>query len=498
MTTSVSSASSTSGTISSAGIGSGLDVDSIVTKLMAIEQQPLTALQTASTTLDSKISAFGSIASQLSSLNDAVTTLALPATWNSKTVSSSNSAAVGASVISGSSASATSVSVQVTQLAQAQSVASNPVATGNSFGAGTLTLQLGTWSGTPAGFAAGSAASVSVSVDQGDSVQTIASKINKAGAGVSATVLHDLSGDRLLLSSSATGAANGFRVQTSDTAGTTGASLSSLAFDDPASGNGMAANPISYGLNAQATINGIAVTSASNTLDSTVPGLTLTLSQVTTSPVAITTSNDTTSQTTAVNNFVKAYNAMNEMINSATAYDSTTQTAALLQGDSTTTGLQTALRSLASAISGGGSSSGNALQHLSDLGISVAKDGAGDLTVDTTKLATALKNPTAVSNFFTAAAPTDGSSDNATGFATRMSAFLQGAIGSSGMLAAKTASLQAQKTDNGKQQDAINSRLTTVEANLRKQYTDLDTQMASLTALNTYITQQIAAWNKSS
>src|SRR6202000_3329376 len=110
---------------------------------------------------------------------------------------------------------------------------------------------------------------------------------------------------------------------------------------DPASGNGVAANPIQYGGNAQATINGIAVTSASNTLDSTLPGLTLTLSQVTTTPVAITTSNDTTSQTTAVNNFVKAYNAMNEMINSATAYDSTTQTAALLQGDSTTTGLQT-------------------------------------------------------------------------------------------------------------------------------------------------------------
>jgi flagellar hook-associated protein 2 len=477
-------------TISSAGIGSGLDVESIVTKLMAIEKQPLTALQTQASALDSKISAFGTITSQLSALNDSVTALSLPATWSSKTVSSSNTTAVSASV-SGTGALTTSFSLQVSQLAQGQSVASSAVTAGSGFGAGSLSIQLGTWAGTTPAFTAGSAAAVSVTVAQGDSMSTIAGKINAAGAGVTATVIKDLSGERLLMRSTATGEASGFRIQTTDGAGATGPSLAALAFDNPSAGAGMAANPVQYGLNAKASINGVAIASASNTLADTVPGLTLTLSQVTTAPVEIAVSNDTGSQTTAVNAFVKAYNAMNEMFNAATKYDSTTKTGALLQGDSTTTGLQTAMRTLIGAVSGGGGT----LQRLSDLGISISKDGAGDLAIDSTKLAAALKDPVGVGAFFTSAT---GKSDSATGFATRMKTFLDGAIGSAGILAVKTTSLQSQKTSNGKDQARLSDRLTTVEANMRKQYSALDTKMASLTALNSYITQQIAQWNKTS
>ena len=474
-------------TISSAGIGSGLDVESIVTKLMAIEKQPLTVLKTQASALDSKISAFGAITSQLSALNDSVTALTLPATWSSKTVSSSNTAAVAASV-SGTGALATSFSLQVSQLAQGQSVASNAVTAGSGFSAGTLSLQLGTWAGTTPAFTVGSAAAVSVTVAQGDSMSTIAGKINAAGAGVTATVIKDLSGERLLMRSTATGEASGFRVQTTDGAGATGPSLAALAFDNPSAGAGMAANPVQYGLNAKATINGVAITSASNTLADTVPGLTLTLSQVTTAPVEIAVKNDTGSQVSAVDAFVKAYNAMNEMFNAATKYDSTTKTGALLQGDATTTGLQTAMRTLIGAVSGGG-----ALQRLSDLGISIAKDGAGDLAIDSTKLATALKDTVGVATFFTSA---NATSSSATGFATRMKTFLDGAIGSAGILATKTTSLRGQKTSNGKDQDRLNDRLTAVEANMRKQYSTLDTKMSSLTALNAYITQQIAQWNK--
>ena len=474
-------------TISSAGIGSGLDVESIVTKLMAIEKQPLTALQRQASAIDSRISAFGTITSQLSALNDSATALALPATWNSKTVSSSNTAAVSASV-SGTGALATSFSLQVSQLAQGQSVASSAVSVGSSFGAGTMSIQLGTWAGATPAFTAGSVAAVSVTVAQGDNMATIAGKINSAGAGVTATVIKDLSGERILMRSTATGEASGFRIQTTDGTGATGRSLAALAFDNASAGVGMAANAVQYGLNARATINGVAIASASNTLADTVPGMTLTLSQVTTVPVEIAVSNDTGSQTTVVNAFVKAYNAMNEMFNAATKYDSTTKTGALLQGDSTTTGLQTAMRTLIGAVSGGG-----ALQRLSDLGISIAKDGAGDLAIDSTKLAKALKDPVGVGAFFSSAV---GKSDSTTGFATRMRTFLMGAIGSAGILATKTTSLQSQKTSNGKDQNRLSDRLTTVEANMRKQYSALDTKMSSLTALNSYITQQIAQWNK--
>ena len=134
-------------------------------------------------------------------------------------------------------------------------------------------------------------------------------------------------------------------------------------------------------------------------------------------------------------------------------------------------------------------------QRLSDLGYRIAKNGAGDLALDSTKLGTALKDPAAVQQFFAAAA---GSSDSVTGFATRFSAFTRSTIGSDGSLSSKTTALQSQKTRNSKDQDRLNDRLTLVEQRLRKQYTSLDGTMNSLTALSSYVTQQIAQWNRSS
>ncbi|RYY91989.1 MAG: flagellar cap protein FliD, partial [Comamonadaceae bacterium] len=188
--------------------------------------------------------------------------------------------------------------------------------------------------------------------------------------------------------------------------------------------------------------------------------------------------------------FVKAYNAVNQLINAATRFDTASQSGALLQGDSTTTGLQTALRGMVGALAG----SGGALQRLSDVGISIAKDGAGDLAVESTRLATALKDPTAVQAFFVG---TGGAADGSAGFATRLSGFLQTAIGSGGLLGSKTTSLQSQKTLNNKSQDKLGDRLTLVEERMRKQYTALDTRMASLNALGAYVAQQVASWNKS-
>jgi flagellar hook-associated protein 2 len=455
-----------------------------------VEKRPLTKLQTQASALDSRISAFGTIKSQLSTLSDAVNKLTLAATWNAKTVASSDTKAVTASVTSGSSASVSSFSIAVSKLARAQSVASAPVAAGAGVGSGTLSINLGQWdsaSGTPT-FTAAGAAAVSVSIASTDTMADIAGKINAAGAGVTATVLKDISGERLLVRSASTGEATGFRVQaTDDGTDTAQVGLGILSFDAP--GVGMAANPVQYGQNAAATVNGIAITSASNTLDGTVPGLSMTLLQETTTPVEIVATTDTTSMTAAIQGFVTAYNAMNQMLNEATKYDATSKTAALLQGDATTTGLQNALRSLVGAASGGG-----ALGYLSDLGVSIAKDGAGNLAIDSAKLATALKDPAAVQQFFSAA---KGPSELATGFATRLYAFTREAVGSDGALSGKTASLQVQKTGNSKEQDRVSDRLAITEARLRKQYSALDSTVASMTALNTYITQQIAQWNKS-
>lgn len=480
------------GTISTSNIGSGLDIDGIITKLMAIEKQPLTALQTTATTIDTKISAFATLTSTLSTLSDAAAALSKPATWSAKAVTSSNSTAVGASVSSGTAASLASYSVEVSQLARIQSVSSGAQVAGTGFGGGTLSIQLGTWgntSGTPGAsdFTAGTAAAVNLTVTQGETLTSIASRINALGAGVNATVMKDLSGERLVLNSKTTGEASGFRIQaTSD--GTPGADMASLAFDNPSAGTGMAGNPVQYALNATAKINGVAISSATNTMTDTIPGITFQLSQVTTSPVTIAVTPDNKGMRAALDTFVQSYNAMNTMLNSATKYDATAKTGALLQGDSATTGLQNALRNLIGASAGSGT-----LQNLSSVGITLLKGGNGNLTLDGTKADAALADPAAVQNFFVT-----GSGDGAPqGFGSRLAAFTANAIGSSGAFATRTASLQTEKTGNTKDQDRLNDRLTNTEDRLRKQYSTLDANLASLTALNTYVTQQIATWNKS-
>ncbi len=484
-------------TISSAGIGSGLDVNSIVTQLMAVERQPLAALATRSRTLDSKISAFGSIKSQLSTLGDAVAKLASAKTWDAKSATSSNGAAVGVNVSDSSLAAATSFSVAVSQLARGQSVASNAVGTNAGFGSGSLSIQLGTWngggsSGSSTTFSPGADSPFAVSVSEGDTLSMIAAKINAADGGVNATVLRDPSGDRLLLNSKSTGQSAGFRVQATDDVGsasTSGLSLAALAFDPTAGPGGMAANPVQYALDTQAAINGIAVTSSTRVLDNTVPGLALSVSQVTSEPVQIAVGDDTAAMRSAIDGFVSSYNAMNGVLNAATKYDASTKTGALLQGDSTTVGLQSALRRMIGALSGGG-----ALQRLSDLGVSVGKD-AGNLVVDPARLDTALKSPQAVKQFLSAAI--DPTSDSATGFASRFAAFARAAVASDGSLGSKATALQSQKTGLSRDQDRLNDRLTLVEQRLRKQYGSLDTKVGSLTALNNYISQQIAQWNRS-
>ena len=489
-------------TISSAGIGSGLDVNTIVTQLMAVERQPLNALASKTRTLDSKISAFGSIKSQLSTLGDTVAKLSLARTWDAKSAISSNGSAVGVSVSDGSLAAATSFGVTVSQLARGQSIASAAVEAGAGFESGNLLIQLGTWSGGGSGgaspaFSPGAGSPVAVPIGSGDTLAVIAAKINAADGGIGATVLRDPGGDRLLLNSKSTGQAAGFRIQAMDDPagsgvgdlGTTGLSLSAFAFDPANSAGGMAANPVQYALDTNATINGIAVTSPTRVLDDTVPGLALNVSQITADPVQITIGSDTAAMRGAIDTFVNAYNAMNGLLNATTRYDASSKTGALLQGDSTAVGLQLALRRMVGALSGGGT-----LQRLSDLGVSITKDG-GNLAVDPTRLDAALKSPQAVKQFLSAGV--DPARDSATGFATRFAAFTRAAAASDGSLTGKTAALQSQKTGLGRDQTRLTDRLTLVEQRLRKQYTSLDTTVSSLTALNNYIGQQITQWNRS-
>ncbi len=442
-------------TISSQGIGSGLDVKSIVSQLVALEKQPLTKLQTAAAVINTKISAFGQIKSLASAVSAAAGTLNSLTTWNAVSATSSNESAVAASAVGGTSSNV--FTFQVTALAKAQSYSSAalPLPAGTPLGAGTLKITM-----------TGASSPVDIAVAATDSVTEIASKINGSGAGVTAAVLNDASGERLLLRSKTTGLANGFTVAGNNT---DALHLSRLV-------NG--ATTVAA-VDAAATINGsIPVTSSTNTFSNVVSGVTLTAKEVMTSAADITVGSNRATVTSAVDTFVKAYNDLNSMLQELTKYDAGTKSAGLLQGDTTAVGLQNAIRGVLQS-----STAGSAYARLADVGIN--QELGGNLAVNSSKLATALGNGDEVKKLFT----NDNANTLTNGFARKFKTFADGLLATDGFFS----SLEA----NSKDQSRLNEKVSRVEAALNRRYSALDTQMASLTALNAYVAQQVTMWNKS-
>jgi len=198
---------------------------------------------------------------------------------------------------------------------------------------------------------------------------------------------------------------------------------------------------------------------------------------------------DTAAMKKNIQDFVTAYNAVNDLLSTSTKYDAETKTAGVLQGDNTAVGLQGALRMLTMGSVGGS----GALQRLSDIGISLQQ--GGKLSVDETKLDKALQDPTALKPLFATAADSAGQGG---GIAVQFKNFTSGLLSLDGLMNNKSDALEAAKKRNTSEQDKVNDRAAVVEKRLRAQYTALDAKMGQLTALNSYISQQVAAWNKSS
>ena len=464
-------------TISSPGIGSsGLDVKSIISQLVALEKKPLEKLQLAAATVQTKISVFGQIKSLVSALNDSVGKLTSVTGWNGVAASSSDTSAVTVSAIGGTQP--TSFSVEVQGLAKAQSSYTMPLLpVGGAIGEGTLRLEIGQWAG--AVLTPGSGTPVDLTISATDTVADIASKINGANAGVTATVLSDASGDRLLLSGKNTGLAAGFQLSvTSDTDGdpADALGLSRLV-------NGSVTNQAAS--NATATINGIPVSSATNVFANSVAGVTFTAVKETTAPVTLAIAKDTSAVKKNIEDFVKAYNEINGVLNEATKYDQATKTGGLLQGDSTTLALQNALRAAVQSMSTGSSMYG----RLSDIGVSALR--GGNLEVDSTKLGKALDNMDELKALFSSTTP-----GNAEGIAVRLKGLTKTLLASDGYFKSKDDNLKRSLDNNAKDQVRVNEKVSRVEAALTRRYSALDVQLTSLNSLNSYLTQQITQWNK--
>ncbi len=474
--------------ISSAGIGSGLDVTSIVTQLMNIEKQPLTLLQTKASGLQTKLSAYSTVKSALSGLQDAAAALQDASLWKGRTFASNNTSAVTGSA--SSSALATSFSLDVIDMAQAQSIRSTSLPTGSAIGAdGRLDIQGGQWTGTD--FTAGSGSAVSIDIAATDTLTDIASKINGASAGVTAVVVKSGANDQLLIRGNATGEASGFQIKSFDgggseiTDGVTG--VGGLAYDyDINAGSFFGMTQTQAAQNSNISIDGITVSSATNTVSDAVPGVTLNLLSKTTSPVQITVGVDKDAVKAKIDAFQTAYNKVNSNLADLTKYDAASKKAGTLQGDSTAVGLQNILRTML----GANGPTGTTISRLSDMGLELQRDGS--LSTNSKKLSTALENLSDLNTFFTAS---NGSAAS-NGIAKRLNDFIRTANGVDGNISGRSSALQSAITRNSKDQEAFSSRLTKKQAQLYAQFNALDTKMGTLSSLNSFITQQVAQWNK--
>jgi len=452
--------------ISSAGIGSGLDVAKIVEQMVTAEKIPLKKLEAKAEGIQTQISTYGEIKSLTSKLGDIVSKLTRDSAWNGVNISSSNSTISGS--MTGIAAPGT-YNIQVTQLAQAQTTViggagAAALAKDETMGAsGKLTLKKGVGANEVV---------KELDISSSDTLTKIAAKVNEAGMGIQASVVTDVDGkERLMLRSKDSGTGNSFTVGIDPALTKLGQTNSQLA------------------QNAVVKLNGVTVESNSNTFANTIPGMSFSVSEITTNSATMTVKTDTEAIKKSLQEFVDAYNELNDLLSKSTKYTEETKTAGVLQGDSATVSLQNTLRMLTQGISG----STGAFTRLSDIGIQMRQGGG--LTVDSTKLDKGLANVDDLKALFANKANSMGQGG---GIAVNFKAVTDKLLAFDGTLNSKTDSLERTLKSNGAEQDKVNKRATTLEERLYKQYSALDGKMSSLNALNSYVSQMVTTWNKSS
>ncbi len=447
--------------ISSAGLGSNIDVNGLVSQLMAIERRPLEVLSRKQSLLNSEISAYGRLKSALASLQSAVANLkdagdfqvfkATPANDAYLTATADGTAIAGVHAIT------------VSQLAQAQKLVSSAFAdTGTTqVGTGTLTFSNGS-------------NSFSVAIDaSNNTLAGIANAINSAtdNFGVSATILNDGSGYRLVLSPRETGTAKAITVSVSgdgDGSNTDNAGLSRLSYVSGAYN----LTQTQAAQDAVLTVDGLAgITSSSNTVTGVIQGVTLKLKATGSTDLDVAT--DTAAITQKVNDFISAYNKL------VSEMDDLHKKGGALEARNT---VLTIRSQVASVFNTAITLTGVNYNYLSQIGVSFQKDGKLALDDSTFKGALEGRFNDVVSLF----------TDATQGFSQRLYTELGNLLQSDGVLDAATDSLDAQIRDLDLRKDQLQARLDRMEQRLRTQFAALDALVGSLQQTSVTLTRQLS------
>ncbi|MDM0070955.1 flagellar filament capping protein FliD [Variovorax sp. J31P207] len=479
-------------TITSLGVGSNLDLATLLTQLQTAESQPLVALDAKAKSYTSKLSAYGTVQSALGVLQSAAKKLSDPALFQSVTGTPTVSGILAASSTDASSAG--NYSITVSQLAQSQSaIAAGQASTTTAIGSGKITIDFGTITGGTLDPATGKYSGATFAADatrvakpitidaSNNTLAGIRDAINGADAGVTASIVNDGSGtpNRLVLVSTQTGEASSMRISVDGDA-----ALQNLLGNDPAGTQNLKQTVAAQ--NAKLTVNGIAITSASNTVKEAIQGSTLTL--VNTGTTGLSMKANTSSVTSAINDFVKAYNSLQSTATTLTAYDADTKTGAALMGDSTLRNLQTRIRQALTTPQAGGT---DGFKVLTEIGVSFQKDGT--LAVDSTKLDKALGSKLeGVANLFASA------TGSTAGYGKQIDALVTDLNSTGGSLKVASDGVTATIKQLDKQYDAMQTRVDDTVERYRKQFNQLDVLVNSMNSTLSYLKQQFDAMSSSS
>lgn len=478
-------------TISSLGVGSNLDLSTLLKQLQTAESQPLVALEAKAKSYTSKLSAYGSLQSALGVLQGAAKKLSDPALFQAVTGTPTVSGILSASSTDASSAG--SYSITVSKLAQAQSaITAGQASTTTAIGNGKITIDFGTITGGTLDAATGKYSGAGFTPDASriakpitidatnNTLGGIRDAINAADAGVTASIVNDGSGtpNRLVLVSTQTGAASSMRISVDGDA-----ALQNLLNNDPSGTQNLQQSVAAQ--NAELTVNGIAITSASNTVKEAIQGTTLTLVSAGTTSLSM--KPNTTSVKTAINDFVKAYNSLQSTATTLTAYDADTKTGAPLVGDSTLRMLQSRIRQALTTPQIGGP---NEMKVLTEIGVGFQKDGT--LAVDSTKLDKALDaNLEGVSKLFASA------TGSTAGYGKQLDALVEDLNRTGGSLKVATDGVTSTIKQLDEQYDAMQVRVDATVDRYRKQFSQLDVLINSMNSTMSYLTKQFDAMNAS-
>jgi flagellar hook-associated protein 2 len=441
------SGSSTSGT---SGFGQGINVQQFVQFALANQTATIAALQNQQTSLNTQSAEITKISTDLSNLDNAVFALNDPlGVLSSQVATSSNSAVVNATA----SSTATSGSHSITV---------NSLATTSSYYTGALTTSTSTIAAGTFQVKVGSNPAATVTVDStNNTLSQVANTINNQNIGVNASVIQDSNGYRLALVSSASGAPGDITVSGNTT---------SLTFTKPVTGT-----------NASLVVDGIPISSASNTVSNVINGVTLSLgSPSPTTPVTVNVNPDTTQASTAVNNLVSAYNTVIGEINSQFNVASDGSGGGPLETDNTLRDIQTQLLGgISYSISGN-----SGIVNLASIGVNFNNDGT--LSVDTGKLTSALSsNYSAVQNLL---------QNSTNGFAQNLTTVLANINApSTGILSLDAQSIASTSQGITSQVADLQAALAVQQVNLTKIYAQVNATLQELPVLENQISQQLAS-----